>query len=110
MNSLSAALKSLAETQEWEGTATELAAALNAYGLRPSIIVARLSTQLRKIEPHLFWECELSVKFTRTGERRAIRLAKRSLAHGCDDSARSCDAVMAANQPIAAKTEGELSG
>ena len=77
MNQLASTLQSLAQPQAWTGTASQLAAALNASGLNPSITAARLSMLLHKLEPELWWMHGLSIRFSRTGERRLIRLAKR---------------------------------
>ena len=77
MNQLALTLKSLAHAEVWTGTASQLAAALNASGLSPSITASRLSVQLRNLEPTLWWNHGLSIRFSRTGEQRLIHLATR---------------------------------
>ena len=77
MNQLASALQSLGHTEAWTGTASQLAAALNAAGLSPSTTAARLSVQLRNREPTLWWDHGLSIRFSRTGEQRLIHLATR---------------------------------
>ena len=77
MNQLASTLQSLAYSEAWTGTASQLATALNASGLNPSITAARLSIQLRNLEPTLWWDHGLSIRFSRTGEQRLIHLAKR---------------------------------
>jgi hypothetical protein len=77
MNQLASTLQSLAQAKGWTGTASHLAAVLNAAGLCPSITASRLSVQLRNLEPTLWWDHELSIRFSRTGEQRLIHLAKR---------------------------------
>jgi hypothetical protein len=77
MNPLASALQAIATPEAWTGTASELAVALNASGLHPSITTARLSTELRRYEPQLWWTHQLSVRFSRTNKRRLIHLARR---------------------------------
>jgi hypothetical protein len=77
MNQLASTLQSLAQPEAWTGTASQLAAALNASGMNPSTTAARLSIQLRNLEPTLWWSHGLSISFSRTGEQRLIHLAKR---------------------------------
>jgi hypothetical protein len=77
MNQLALTLKSLAHPEVWTGTASQLAAALNAAGLSPSTTAARLSIRLRNLEPTLWWSHGLSIRFSRTSEQRLIHLAKR---------------------------------
>jgi hypothetical protein len=77
MNQLASTLQSLAQPEVWTGTATQLAAALNAAGLSPSTTAARLSIRLRNLEPTLWWDHGLSIRFSRTGEQRLIHLATR---------------------------------
>jgi hypothetical protein len=77
VNQLASALQSLAQPKAWTGTASQLAAALNAFGLSPSFTAARLSIQLHKFEPELWWRHGLAIRFSRTSERRLICLAKR---------------------------------
>jgi len=55
MNQLAYALQLLAQREAWTGTASQLAAVLNAVGFRPSITAARLSIQLHNLEPELWW-------------------------------------------------------
>jgi len=78
MNQLASTLQSLAHAKAWTGTASQLAIALNGFGLSPSITASRLSVQLRNLEPTLWWGHGLSIRFTRTGEQRLIHLAKRA--------------------------------
>jgi hypothetical protein len=77
MNQLASTLQSLAQPEGWTGTASQLAAALNAAGLSPSITAARLSIQLHNLEPELWWRHGLSIRFSRTSEHRLICLVKR---------------------------------
>ena len=77
MNQLAYALQLLAQREAWTGTASQLAAVLNAVGFRPSITAARLSIQLHNLEPELWWRYGLSIRFSRNSERRLICLAKR---------------------------------
>ena len=77
MNQLASALQSLGHTEAWTGTASQLAAALNAAGLSPSTTAARLSIRLRNLEPTLWWDHGLSIRFSRTGEQRLIHLVTR---------------------------------
>ena len=75
MNELASTLQSLAHPDTWTGTASQLAAALNSSGL--SITASRLSVRLRNLEPTLWWDHGLSIRFSRTGEQRLIHLAIR---------------------------------
>jgi hypothetical protein len=77
MNQLALTLQSLAQPEVWTGTATQLAAALNAAGLSPSTTAARLSIRLRNLEPTLWWGHGVSIRFSRTGEQRLIHLVRR---------------------------------
>ena len=77
MNQLASTLQSVAHSEAWTGTASQLAAALNAAGLSPSTTAARLAMQLRNLEPTLWWKHGLSIRFTRTGEQRLIHLTRR---------------------------------
>ena len=81
MNPLASALQAIATAERWTGTAGELAAAMNATGLTPSITTARLSTELRKYEPQLWWSHQLSIRFSRTNKRRLIHLVRRKLVY-----------------------------
>jgi hypothetical protein len=76
MNQLASTLQSLAQSEAWTGTASQLAAALNSSGL--SITASRLSVRLRNLEPTLWWDHGLSISFSRTGEQRLIHLAIRN--------------------------------
>jgi hypothetical protein len=76
MNQLASALQQLAQPEAWTGTASQLAAALNASGFGASTTAARLSIQLHNLEPELWWTHGLSIHFSRTSEQRLIRLAK----------------------------------
>jgi hypothetical protein len=75
MNQLASTLQSLAQADNWTGTASQLAAALNSSGL--SITASRLAVRLRNLEPTLWWSHGLSIRFSRTGEQRLIHLAQR---------------------------------
>jgi hypothetical protein len=68
-------IRSLIKDQEWTGTSTELAATLNSPG--SPVSSAHLAISLRRHEPLLWWDHGISVRFSRTGRRRLVHLARR---------------------------------
>lgn len=63
----------MVESQPWQGTLGRLAEALGIQAkLSP-----RLGIWLRRNEPMLWWTHGISVRFSRTGRRRLVHLARR---------------------------------
>jgi hypothetical protein len=69
-------IRSLVEHQDWEGTMTELAAALGADSADP-LPATHLAIWLRRKEPVLWWDYGVNVRFTRNGRRRLVHLSRR---------------------------------
>ena len=76
MKAIAEQLRSLVNNQEWTGTITELTAMLNAADHAP-LSSEHLAISLRRQEPVLWWTHGISVRFSRTGRRRTVHLARR---------------------------------
>ena len=79
MKAIAEQLRSLINEHEWTGTITELVTMLNLPRSDAPSSEEHLAIWLRRHEPALWWHHGIFVRFSRTGKRRLVHLARRGL-------------------------------
>ena len=70
-------LRTLIDEQNWRGTITQLAEALQSADANCPYAPARLAIWLRQTETTLWWKHRIALTFSRTGKERLIHLSLR---------------------------------
>jgi len=70
-------LRLLVEKREWIGTVAELAAMFSQSSFGDARFPARLGRWLRRNEATMWWQHGVKIEFSRTSEKRRVRLSRR---------------------------------
>jgi hypothetical protein len=75
-------IRALLDGHEWAGTVTDLAASLGQFSGTTAPSATRLAIWLRRLEPTLWWDHRVRVRFSRTGKCRRVHLSLRDSTTG----------------------------